>query len=293
MPQPVIGIDFFVIGAMKAGTTAMCDWLDAQGGVAISSPKEPSIFVSDTSVMEWAPRIDELFDDRDLPSLRGEGSTDYTKFPALSGVPERVHRHSPQAKLVYLMRHPVERAISQYRFEWLLGAETMPFEQALDANPALIDNGRYAFQLRQWLEFFSPDRFLLVFSESFSREPEAQVRRVLDFLAMPDEQVQTPRSLRKNQTSLIVRRTLARKLLRDSRFGKAIRPYVPEAIAAGHRRMVQEKSKPVITDDIKTRIVDAFNEDLASLSAIASGPEITCETWDDVARTWTPQLHTP
>jgi hypothetical protein len=288
---PRIEIDLFIIGAMKAATTSMCSWLAAQPHMAMSSPKEPSIFVSDASVDEWIPRLDSLFAGALPDDVRTEGSTDYTKFPSIRGVPDRVHRHCPEARFVYLMRHPVERTISQYRFEWFLGGKRRPFARALKENPQLVDNSRYAYQLRQWLDCFPPERFLLVFAEAYADDPASQIRRVLNFSGAPSgSRITEPIREQSNETAQLVRRTLTRRLFRDSALGNRVRPLVPAAATSAYRRRLVEKSQPAISQRETDELESIFDADLTELSRLAVGPDLTCGTWKRIATTWTPEL---
>lgn len=288
------GIDVFVIGAMKAATTGMCDWLGVQPGLTVCEPKEPAIFVSDEAARDWSPRIGTLFPRAGVDDLRIDGSTDYAKAPAVAGVPARVARHNPEARIVYLMRHPVERAISQYRFEWLLGGRSLPFERALEANPSLVDNGRYAFQLEQWLEHFGPDRFLLAFSESFFRDTAHEVGRVRDFLGLdPDERVAVPPVAHSNETAMLVMRSARLRALRGSRIGRAARALVPHTAVDRYKRRVQQRSRPEVSESTRARLHEVFDRDLERLRSLTGGPALTCETWHETTRTWTPALQTP
>ena len=185
---------------------------------------------------------------------------------------------------MYLMRDPIERAISQHRFEWFLGADQQPFSQALTGNPQLVDNGRYAFQLKQWLDYFPPEQFVLVFAEAFMTDPEPQVARVLDLLRVPhDAQLAAPAWERSNETSTLVRPSLARRLLRDSALGSAIRPYVPAAVTTAYRRRLDAKSKPEVSDADRAHLAALFDVDLEELTRLTSGPGITCASWRETS----------
>lgn len=284
-------VDFFVLGAMKAATTGMCDWLDVQRGVAISQPKEPALFASDASLDQELPRVGDLFRGRPAQALRGDGSTDYTKFPLHSGVAERVKEHCPDARFIYMMREPVARAVSQYRFEYMLGGARSSFADAVSASPGLVDNGRYAFQLQQWLDHFPPDRFLLVLAEAFAADPVRQVARALEFLGLPGGPVTSPSIEHSNETANIVRQSRALRLVRESDLGRRlIRPLLPDRLVEGYKRRAYERSRPELTDADVAALRTVFDADLRDLTRLTGGPGITCETWGSVVADWTPSL---
>lgn len=293
MHASAIDIDLFVIGAMKSATTSMCDWLDSQPDFQVSKPKEPSIFVSDTAVREAVPRLGEYFPEAPHRPVRVDGSTDYAKFPAIAGVPARVRRHCPEARFVYLMRDPIARAISQYRFEWLLGGSRVPFERALVERPELIDNGRYGLQLAQWLEHFPADRFLLVFAEAFAADEAEQIGRVRRFLQVPPEpQTMVGGDAPSNDSSLLILRSSRARALRRSPAGRIARRLVPSAAANAYKQRVQARSVPEVSETVRAHLAEIFDQDLVEFQTLTAGPLIDCASWRDVALSWTPCLRT-
>jgi hypothetical protein len=276
-------IDFFVVGAMKSATSSLCDWLDAQPGIVMSSPKEPGIFVSDEAVAHWSDRLDTLYPSADSHVLRGDGSTDYAKHPVIAGVPERLVRTCPEAKIVYMMRHPLQRTISQFRFEWLLGGRSVEFSRALEENPGLISFSDYALQLSQWSRVLPPERILLMFTEAFARDPAAQVRRVLDFLEVDTDEVVEPQHQRTNVTSTLVRPTRTRRLLRSSWLGRRVRPLIPEVVVGRYRDRVAARSRPSLTTEQEQELINRLDEDLVDLGKLLSLPDLNCQNWYAIA----------
>src|SRR5271167_2267183 len=97
--------DFVVIGAMKSATTTLHEQLARQPGFFMSRPKEPSFFSDDrvhARGWAWYSSLFRLAKPRDL---RGESSTHYTKLPTHPRTVERMVRHLPRLKLIYVMRH--------------------------------------------------------------------------------------------------------------------------------------------------------------------------------------------
>lgn len=100
-----------VIGAAKCGTTSLHRYLGRHPDIGMSHPKEPRHFVR----ADWEARLGEqrLFD-RMGSTIRGESSTDYTKFPLWQDIPRRIHWVIPDAKLIYVVGDPVRRIVAQY-----------------------------------------------------------------------------------------------------------------------------------------------------------------------------------
>src|SRR3954454_424581 len=101
-----------IIGAQKCGTTSLHTYLDAHPDVHMAAEKELDFFIEDRAWqrgLEWyATRF------RDDAGVRGESSPNYTGWPVWDGVPERAAAVIPKARLVYLVRDPIDRIESHY-----------------------------------------------------------------------------------------------------------------------------------------------------------------------------------
>src|SRR6516165_1122868 len=104
--------DFVVVGAMKSATTTLHEQLARQRGVFMSRPKEPNFFSDDLIYARGWDWYSSLFNAADDGVLRGESSTHYTKLPTFPRTVERMTHFLPRVKLIYVMRHPIDRLIS-------------------------------------------------------------------------------------------------------------------------------------------------------------------------------------
>ena len=135
--------------------------------------------------------------------LVGEASPSYLLHPL---GPERVREVVPDARLIALVRNPVDRALSHYNHEVALGREPLSFEDALDAEDERLRGqlermkadpryfsrewwshtykarGRYAEQLERWLAVFPREQLLVLSSDELGSEPERAHAQVLEFL---------------------------------------------------------------------------------------------------------------
>src|SRR5688572_3137697 len=100
---------FFLIGAMKAGTSSMYEYLAAHPAIYAAPRKEPRLFAKPASEASDLSACAALFAGRTSETWAFEASTAYTKYPMISGVPERIHATFPDARLIYLIRDPIER----------------------------------------------------------------------------------------------------------------------------------------------------------------------------------------
>src|SRR4029079_2322923 len=100
---------FIVIGAMKAGTTSLARYLGEHPDVFVCSPKEPQFFIESGTWDRGVAWYRELFAGGRDSIARGEASTDYSKLPRHGGVVDRIAEVAPEARIVYLVRDPIER----------------------------------------------------------------------------------------------------------------------------------------------------------------------------------------
>jgi len=180
--------NFLIIGAMKAGTTSLYHYLRAHPQVFMSSVKELDFFAHEPNrsrSLDWYRR---QFAPAEPDSVAiGEASTIYAKYPRFPGVPERIAVQVPEVRLIYVVRHPIERIRSHYQHQVAVGAERAPFERAVFDNPIYLDYSRYAMQIDQYLPHFPRDQMLVITSEDLRHKRLATVRRVYEFLGVePD-----------------------------------------------------------------------------------------------------------
>jgi hypothetical protein len=122
-------------------------------------------------------------------AVRGESSPLYSFHPAHPGVPERMASVVPEARLVYLVRDPVERIISSYRFQrWIAGRYDRDISELLaDLEGSMtVAGSRYAFQLEQYLPFFPISQICVIDSADLRQQPSKTLRRVFRFLEVDD-----------------------------------------------------------------------------------------------------------
>lgn len=180
--------DFLVIGAMKAGTTSLHHYLAAHPQVFMPKVKELDFF---TEELSW-PRGWDWYR-RQFSAAGagvkavGEASTSYTKYPRYQGVPERIARHLPNARLIYLVRDPFERIRSHYQHNVAIGQEDRPIDAAVTVNHVYLDYSRYATQIERYLKYFDRSQFLLLTSENLRFNREDTMRSVFKFLEVDED----------------------------------------------------------------------------------------------------------
>src|SRR5829696_2931418 len=159
----------------------------------MSEPKELNFF-QDADCLERVAEYERHF--RDPAPVRGETSPGYSGWPRVHGVPERMRTLVPDARLIYLVRDPVERAVSHYVQAYRTRADDRGFETAfrdLDAElNKYVCYSRYATQVERYLRCFSPEQLLVLDGDELLHERTATLQRVFEFVGV-DASFRSPR----------------------------------------------------------------------------------------------------
>ena len=218
LPQPREAPSFLIVGAQKAGTTALFNYLCRHG--SFRRPLLKDIYFFDLNYvrgLEWylshfpsKASMDRLRQRTGENTATGEGATYYLFHPC---VPKRVAEVFPETKVIVLLRDPVRRAVSHYHHNVRMGREPLPMREAFEREPdrigtetarlevdpnfqsfnhqhfSYLARGAYAEQLRRWHEHFPPEQILSLCSEKFYTSTDDIFRQVCRFIGIP------PRSL--------------------------------------------------------------------------------------------------
>src|SRR5262245_47433435 len=131
---------FFIVGAQRCGTTYLCHLMDEHPAIEMAKPfrPEPKYFLRDVSLQDDLTRYESTFFGRKPGArLRGEKSTSYMESRAAA---ERLAAWFPQAKIVFVLRDPIDRAMSHYWFSVQNGLETLPMAEAFRREEERRDN---------------------------------------------------------------------------------------------------------------------------------------------------------
>lgn len=175
-----IQLDFLVIGAQKAGTTSLHEMLAEHGDIALPRTKETHFF-SHTERMkngvEWYLR---QFDINEPWTLRGEIDPEYL-FSRMA--PANIRRMANVSKFIVILRHPLDRAFSQYQMSLRRGYEVLSFSDALLQEETRLSGGDadfardhfsymsrslYTQQIRNYMDAFPEASFLFIRSDDLS-----------------------------------------------------------------------------------------------------------------------------
>lgn len=178
--------NFLVIGAPKAGTTSLCFYLAQHPDIFVSDPKEPHFFCDDQVYERGIEWYESLFEPGRDFSLRGEGTPFYSLTNTFPNVLPRIQQHLDNLKLVYMVRHPIERMESYYSQEIHNGYRVGDFCDAVRDRSHYVDGSLYHLQYTRYQEVFGAENIRVVFFEDFRRDTMATVKSTMRFLGADD-----------------------------------------------------------------------------------------------------------
>ncbi len=283
--------DFIVIGAMKSATTTLHEQLARQPGIFMSNPKEPNFFSNDEIYARGWSWYSALFRPASAADLRGESSTHYSKLPTYPRTVERMARDLPRLKLIYVMRHPIDRLVSQYVHEVTAGRIAVGLGEALRRHPELIDYSRYSMQLQPYLDTYGFAGVLPVFFPRLVSRSQDELDRIARFLGC-DDPVRWDEGLKpQNSREERLRPSPMRQVLVQAPVLSTIRQrVVPRRWSQSLKQLWRARVEaPRLTPVLSARLREVFDADLAQLGSWLGIP-LDCENFHEVtearAATW-------
>ena len=266
MPSPR-NPNLIVIGAMKCGTSSLHEYLDRHPDIGMSQEKELDYFVGNNSKqsLNW---YQAQFDPS--KAIRGESSQNYSKahFPWYAGAPKRIAALVPDAKLIYLVRDPIERYRSHIVENYL--GETKKAKQINIAQDGYVKTGLYHYQLSFFLEHFPQEHIMVIDLDELNHDRLTVMNRIFGFLGV--DQVADPSmfgfTVNANGEDFLPSR------IRTSRPYRAIRKLAPRltertiSVPLVRKTLFPGSYKAPLSDAERDRLHAAFAPDVAALRAL-------------------------
>ncbi len=176
---------FFIIGAPKAATTSFWNLLMQHPEISVCMPKEPEFFSHDENYSKGWSWYDTFFRDKENAPVRADISPAYSATHFCPDAPKRIASHLPDARIVYMVRHPLERIESNF-FQGLYTKKPMPssFNRAVKEYPPLLKYSLYWSCISNYLKHFSEEQFRVLFFEDFKSGPEQFMSELCDFIGV-------------------------------------------------------------------------------------------------------------
>lgn len=243
--------NLFVIGASKAGSSALHAYLKYHPDIRMSNEKEPCFFVDQDELREawpimarrpcsydWNAYLD-LYAGGENARYRGEGSVYYSQAPHRSGVPTRIAQATPDARIIYVVREPVSRTIAHYWQRAKEFQDTRNLRAAVEQDPLYRDTSDYALQLSAYLEVFDPAQIHVVVAEDLRARRAETLAGVFDWLGLLPHEYQEDQLSERHKSPPTSRRERFPfvRQMRDSALWARTRKLLPRAAVDQMRRI--------------------------------------------------------
>lgn len=260
--------NFMVIGAMKCGTSTLQTQLVAQPGIFMTTPKEPNFFSDDDIYAQGMDWYLSLFKDAHAQDLTGEASTHYTKLPTHPATIARMQAAGIAPKLVYMIRNPIARAVSHYIHEWSKSNMGNDPVAAFAEHDVLVEYGRYAMQIRPFIDAFGHENIHLTSLEAMKADPQAVLEGVCAHIGAAPP-VWNDTIEQQNTGAQRYRALPMQKLLVDNPVAATLRRVlVPKAVRSMIRKKRSFGTPPDLPDDLRADLATRFAQDHAELSTL-------------------------
>lgn len=272
--------DFVIIGAMKCATSTLHDQLARVEGVSMSEPKEPNFFSDEGNWARGLEWYESLFSTMPEGDLKGESSTHYTKLPTYPDAAHRFHTHLPNAQLIYVMRDPIDRLVSQYIHEWsqrVIEADCT-IDHAIDVHSPLVEYSMYAMQLKPYIELYGQERILPVFFERLMAQPQQEFERIGRFLGISTPMCWEPDEAKNVSAQRQRRGPFLDAVLRVPLFQRLRRMMMPESMRERIRSRWTMQERPELSASSIQKLQDQLDPDIRQLGEML-GIELDCSTF--------------
>ncbi len=285
---------FLIIGAAKAGTTSLYQYLKEHPQIYMSPQKEPRFFAlegekidfrgpGDLTRFRYVTDLETyrlLFEDVSHEVAIGEASTWYLYIPKAA---ERIQHYLPDVKLIVMLRDPVERAYSHFSSWRREGVEPLEhFSQAMAAEKERMENnwspawhyqqkGFYYHQLKRYFDLFEKSQIKIYLYEDFKANSTNVVQDIFRFLGV-DDTIVTDTS-QKHNVSGIPRNKALHKFLKQS---NPLRGFLHSWVPAKLRQRVKtnlinlnlQNKNQALSPKIRKQFIEVYREDILKLQEL-------------------------
>jgi hypothetical protein len=240
--------NFLIIGAGKGGTTSLYYYLRQHPNIYMSPIKETNFFAYAPDGADQFLNFDyslfpvkdiatykKLFTSGNPTTVQGDSSLIYLWHPA---APENIHKHIPEAKLICVLRNPVERAYSAYFMYVSQNFERRSFLQAITdelkmrkfgnwplGRGVYIGSGFYFQQLKRYLHYFNDNQIKIILNDDYCQNTYATLNKIYRLLEIPENIF--PKTFIRHNTSGMLKNKIIHNLLQPRTFIHQIRRHMP------------------------------------------------------------------
>ena len=269
-------VNTFIVGAPKTGTTSLYYYLNQHTNVCMSSIKEPNFFSAKevNSLFYKSQIVDEINEYHKLFSqnkkqIIGEASVSYLFFDE---VPNRIYKYNPKAKIIILLRNPIERALSHYLMDFRLGFCSENFEDII-AQPEIfpqyyqqyLELGNYFLQLKRYLNVFNENQLSIVFYDDLKSDSQKVMKHIFSFLEIEFQDL----DYSIQNSFLSPSNIFVSELYKFNSLRKIVKSLFPEPFLSLVKSIFfSNNSKPTFSDSIIKQLNAYYKSDIVELEKL-------------------------
>lgn len=273
--------NFFIVGAPRCGTTSLYEYLRKVEEVYLSSVKEPNYFAPS---IDWNQKVSnpirtkqeylELFKSVKNEKAVGEASILYLWDPK---TPQLIRDTIPHAKIIMILRDPIEQSFSFYLKLWSIGYEEESFRDVItkcmklspnDYASIILSSALYSEQVKRYLTIFNRNQIKILIFEEFINDIQKYVKCVLEFLGVNKESPEIEETIYNPFTT--PRGNLSIFLLRNIKLKRLGKKFLPETLG---KKLVNDYlnkkiPKPKLSADDRSILENFYREDVRKLQQL-------------------------
>jgi hypothetical protein len=250
---------FLVIGARKAGSTSLFEYLQAHPQVFMAPGKRLEFF----SGQNWDKGLawyEAQFAGAAGARAIGEASNSYTSYPMVPDTARRIADVLPDVKLVYLVRHPIERIVSQYKQHAAHFGETRTLDEVIRSRTGpYVALSRYGMQIGRYLECFPREQIHIAVSEALLADRRASLSAIYEFIGVDPDLMPAAAERTYHASSGHRRDRAVAHAIRRSPVQRVLRRLVPRPLRQAGWRAV---SAPVAVEEQALELAPATRAEL-------------------------------
>ena len=278
-------VDFFIVGAPKAGTTSLYHYLNEHPEIVMSRQKETDYF-SDEDLQKQGlyygknrintlEKYHSLFQNVDQKKI-GEASVSYLFY---EDVPQKIKAYNSNSKIIIMLRNPVDRAFSHFLMDYRLGLISKSFESVLenekkDIKASLfyqqyIELGQYFGQVKRYIEKFGKENVTIIFYYDFKNHVVKEVQKVYEFLEVDSKY--RAKIENKHNTYSMPKNNWIRLIYSFVSFRKILNRILPKRkVRKIKEKLFIKSKKPKLSDVLRARLINLYAHDIKQLEELLS-----------------------
>lgn len=300
--------DFFIVGAAKSGTTALQQTLAMHDDVYMSPIKEPNYFYNEVAIEELRTGLQEklkkenaaqwindgmngelwnaflreehlykeLFRDAKANQKCGEASVSY--LYSLKAA-ENIYNYNPKAKIIIMLRNPIDRAWSHYNMERRMGLVSGNFLQEFNKYKSLpypiwgkdaifLSGGNYYEQVKRYIDRFPKEQLMICLYDDYKINPQDTINKILTFIGVA---INSDSSLIKNKKANEARKSIIDNFLPSGGLKSSLRKAVQ--FVGLHRllkQLLSKESKEQLPTEYRLLLKKYYESEINKLESLIS-----------------------